>query len=122
VGEAHASTVVDKALEVVESYHDRIQTLEHQTLLKNKLKTVQARMWMLIYRKSFLNYEIVHILSGDLVLHKRTMGPIKQLVHGLRRYDLARVTALADDTPGTEVKGFMSHKAKVYLVSLHLSG
>jgi hypothetical protein len=58
----------------------------------------------------------VHILSGDLILHKRTMEPIKQLVYGLRRYDLARATALADDNPNVEIKGFMSHKAKVYLV------
>lgn len=45
------------------------------------------------------------------------MEPIKQLVYGLRRYDLARATAVVDDTPGVEVKGFMSHKAKVYLAS-----
>jgi len=44
------------------------------------------------------------------------MEPIKQLVYGLRRYDLARVTALADGVPDAEIKGFMSHKAKVYLV------
>jgi hypothetical protein len=44
------------------------------------------------------------------------MEPIKQLVYGLRRYDLARATALANDNPNAEVKGFMSHKAKVYLV------
>jgi len=44
------------------------------------------------------------------------MEPIKQLVYGLRRYDLARVAALMGDTPDAEVKGFMSHKAKVYLV------
>jgi len=94
--------VVDKALEVVEAYHDKIQTLEHETLLKNKLKTVRA----------------LHILSGDLILHKRTMEPIKQLVYGLRRYDLARVAALVGETPGAEVKGFMSHKAKVYLADV----
>jgi len=93
---------VDRALEVVEAYHDKIQTLEHETLLKNKLKTVRA----------------LHILSGDLILHKRTMEPIKQLVYGLRRYDLARVAALMGDTPDAEVKGFMSHKAKVYLADV----
>ncbi|KAL0951823.1 hypothetical protein HGRIS_008489 [Hohenbuehelia grisea] len=38
----------------------------------------------------------VHILSGDLILHKRTIDPIKTVVYGLRRYDLDRCAALAD--------------------------
>lgn len=64
---------------------------------------------------------IVHILSGDLILHKRTLGPIKTVIYGLRRYDLDRCAALVDTSntePGAKVEGFMSHKAKIYLVRL----
>lgn len=64
----------------------------------------------------------VHILSGDLILHKRTMEPIKTMIYGLRRYDLDRCAALVDmaDPKNADVKvvGFMSHRAKIYLVSL----
>jgi hypothetical protein len=62
----------------------------------------------------------VHIVSGDLVLHKRTLDPIKTLVYGLRRYDVDRCAALVDDsdpaTAGQPIVGFMSHKSKIYLV------
>jgi hypothetical protein len=85
-------------------------------LLKNKLKTVRARKLLTRSRGICIHLLAVHILSGDLILHKRTMEPIKQLVYGLRRYDLARATAFANDNPNADVKGFMSHKAKVYLV------
>jgi hypothetical protein len=39
---------------------------------------------------------IVHTLSGDITLHKRTLEPIKTLIYGLRRYDLERSAALID--------------------------
>jgi hypothetical protein len=62
----------------------------------------------------------VHILSGDLILHKRTLEPIKTLVYGLRRYDVDRCAALIDNSDlahaGTPLVGFMSHKSKIYLV------
>jgi hypothetical protein len=61
----------------------------------------------------------VHILSEDLILHKRTFEPIKTLIYGLRRYDLDRCVALVDQskvTDNVKVEGFMSHKAKIYLV------
>jgi len=38
----------------------------------------------------------VHILSGDLIIHKRTLEPIRTMVYGLRRYDLERCRAVAD--------------------------
>lgn len=38
----------------------------------------------------------VHILSGDLILHKRTIAPIKTMIYGLRRYDVDRSIALAN--------------------------
>ena len=62
----------------------------------------------------------VHILSGDLILHKRTLEPIKTLVYGLRRYDDDKCRALIDfsDPANKDVKvvGFMSHTSKIYLV------
>lgn len=64
----------------------------------------------------------VHILSGDLILHKRTLDPIKTLIYGLRRYDIDRTAALVDssDPANQDVKivGFMSHKAKIYLADV----
>lgn len=38
----------------------------------------------------YLSIAVVHIISGDLTLHKRTLGPLSQLVYGLRRYDVDR--------------------------------
>lgn len=61
----------------------------------------------------------MHILSGDLILHKRTLEPIRTLIYGLRRYDFDRCAALADASEAgavVKVEGFMSHKAKIYLV------
>lgn len=65
----------------------------------------------------------VHVLGGDLALHKRTLAPIKSLVYGLRRYDVDRCKALLGSVdPHADVdigRGYMSHQAKVYLVSAH---
>ena len=59
----------------------------------------------------------MHILQGDLILHKRTLEPIKTVIYGLRRYDVDRVLALRENTDGnTKVEGYMSHKSKIYLV------
>lgn len=64
-------------------------------------------------------------MSGDLILHKRTLQPIKTLVYGLRRYDRDRCAALVDTSTtdpvtGAPVKvhieGYMSQKATIYLV------
>lgn len=62
----------------------------------------------------------MHILQGDLILHKRTLEPIKTLVYGLRRYDVDRVAALEENIdPTRKVQGYMSHKSKIYLVCRH---
>jgi hypothetical protein len=70
----------------------------------------------------------VHILSGDLTQHKRTLAPFKSLVYGLRRYDLDRCIAVATssaedpataDAASQNVVGYMSHKSKVYLADVH---
>ena len=67
-----------------------------------------------------IRHPVVHVLSGDLTLHKRTLAPLKSLVYGLRRYDLDRCKALvtsSDPNAGTDNgKGFLSHQARVYLV------
>jgi len=50
-------------------------------------------------------------------MHKRTLEPIKTIIYGLRRYDVDRCAALLDqDQSNQKVEGFMSHKAKIYLV------
>ena len=62
----------------------------------------------------------VHILQGDLILHKRTLEPIKTLVYGLRRYDADRVAALSETVdPSVKVQGYMSHKSKIYLADVY---
>jgi hypothetical protein len=63
----------------------------------------------------------VHILSGDLILHKRTLEPLKTMIYGLRRYDVDRCAALIDNSDpknkDVQAVGFMSLKAKIYLAS-----
>lgn len=49
------------------------------------------------------HFPLVHILSGDLILHKRTLEPIRTMVYGLRRYDQERSRAL-EDTMALEMK------------------
>ncbi|TFK24266.1 hypothetical protein FA15DRAFT_656030 [Coprinopsis marcescibilis] len=77
--------VVDRVLEVMDEYQAKIHRLEHQILMHPSMHTV----------RSFTDLA-VHILSGDLIMHKRTLDPIKTMINGLRRYDLDRCIALAD--------------------------
>ncbi|KAI0271450.1 hypothetical protein BC834DRAFT_859558 [Gloeopeniophorella convolvens] len=97
--------IVDGALEVVDEYHARLNKLERTVLIKSKVSTVRS----------------LHILSGDLILHKRTLGPIKTLIYALRRYDLDRTAACFDLAPSADQKvvGYMSHKSKIYLADVH---
>ncbi|CUA70320.1 hypothetical protein RSOLAG22IIIB_00675 [Rhizoctonia solani] len=96
--------VVDDAVEVVDKYHNVILKMERSILLKPNMKTVRG----------------LHIISGDLTLHKRTLGPLSQLIYGLRRYDLDRCKALAGSAGREgEVTGYLSHQAKVYLADVH---
>ncbi|KAJ7510487.1 magnesium transporter [Mycena galericulata] len=98
--------VVDKALEVIDAYHVKIKKFEREILLKPKIGTVRN----------------LHILSGDLILHKRTLEPIRTVIYGLRRYDVDRAAALIDMTAegneNVKVTGFMSHKSKIYLADV----
>ncbi|VDB86254.1 unnamed protein product [Peniophora sp. CBMAI 1063] len=95
--------IVDGALEVVEEYHAKINKLERAVLIKPQVKTVRD----------------LHILSEDLILHKRTLGPIKTLVYGLRRYDVDRCAALVEGGSTEPVVGYMSHKSNIYLADVH---
>jgi len=97
--------VVDKTLEVVDAYHERILELEKDVLVRPNMAAVRA----------------LHILSGDLTLHKRMLEPIKTMIYGLRRYDVDRVAALMDEssTPNAVIEGFMSHKSKIYLADVY---
>ncbi|KAF9564956.1 magnesium transporter [Agrocybe pediades] len=99
--------IVDKAIEVVDKYHANIHKFEREILLRSDVSTVRD----------------LHILSGDLILHKRTLDPIKTLIYSLRRYDVDRCAALIDssDPANADVKvvGFMSHKAKIYLADVY---
>ncbi|KAF8079139.1 magnesium transporter [Lyophyllum atratum] len=98
--------IVDNALEVIDEYHAKINKFERAILLKPNVKIVRH----------------LHILSGDLILHKRTLEPIKTLIYGLRRYDVDRCAALIDMSDpanaGVKVVGFMSHKSKIYLADV----
>ena len=57
-------------------------------------------------------------------MHKRTLGPVKSLIYGLRRYDVDRTAACLDlpVSGDQKVTGYMSHKAKIYLVRPSLHG
>jgi len=127
--------VVDRVLEVMDEYQDKIHQLEHDILLKPKMKIMRS----------------LHVLSGELIMHKRTLDPIKAMVYGLRRYDQERCVALAqmareapprwksnrktgmdvvDDVSSSDfgartaslhndrVSGYMSHSAKIYLADV----
>ncbi|KAH9082257.1 hypothetical protein EDB83DRAFT_2503350 [Lactarius deliciosus] len=92
--------VVDAVLEVVDEYHARLSLLEQRVLIQSKVSTVRSH----------------------LILHKRTLEPIKALVYALRRYDVDRTAACLDLTSTSgdrKVVGFMSHKAKIYLADVH---
>lgn len=100
--------IVDEALDVVDKYQDALTKLESAILIKPKMRLVRS----------------LHIMSGDLALRKRSLEPIKSLVFGLRRYDRDRCVAVAASEGATEleiseIKGFMSHKAKIYLADVH---
>lgn len=110
-------------MEVVEEYQQKILKLEHDVLIKPSMKSVRYRKsWLVCDRTAHLtSVTEVHMISGDLTLHKRTLEPIKTLVYGLRRYDVDRCAALinAQRMDVSKVEGFMSHKAKIYLADVY---
>ncbi|KAG6909489.1 hypothetical protein DXG01_017211 [Tephrocybe rancida] len=107
-------TAVDRALEIMDEYQKKIHQVEHDVLLSPGLDTIRS----------------LHILSGDLIMHKRTLDPIKVMLYSLRHHDLDRCVALAkhaqaeaglatlSSAPGTpNVQGYLTYTAKLYLVS-----
>lgn len=86
------SLIADKALEVVDAYKDKITKFERKVMLRPTIGTVRN----------------LHILSEDLILHRRTLAPIKSVVYALRRYDVDRTAVLDISAAGTKVEGFMS--------------
>ncbi|KAF5346159.1 hypothetical protein D9758_009966 [Tetrapyrgos nigripes] len=119
--------IVDKALEVIDEYHSMINKFEAEILLSPSMKTVRNCKSFLfqVYGASTngRNANAVHIFSGDLIMHKRTLEPIKTLIYGLRRYDLDRAAALVDTSleanKDVKIVGYMSHKSKIYLADVH---
>ncbi|KAJ7684765.1 hypothetical protein DFH06DRAFT_1156563 [Mycena polygramma] len=125
--EALLDLIVDRILEVMDQYQDKIHQLEHDILMKPDMSTVRS----------------LHILSGDLIMHKRTLEPIKSMLYGLRRYDQDRWAAmqLGNNTPSNKRQvhadrdasdaglgvgvgvgahtwgreGYLSHNSKIYL-------
>ncbi|KAJ6562659.1 hypothetical protein B0H19DRAFT_101692 [Mycena capillaripes] len=99
--------ITDKALEVVDAYQDKIKKFERKIMLKPTIDTVRN----------------LHILSADLILHRRTLTPIKTVVYGLRRYDLDRAATLMDGSAkhNEDIKlvGFMTQKSLIYLADTH---
>lgn len=85
----------------MDQYQIKIRKLEHDILLHPEMHSV--RSCTLAQFPPLQNMELigtspksVHILSGDLILHKRTLDPIKTMIYGLRRYDLDRCMAIAN--------------------------
>ncbi|KAF7322699.1 CorA-like protein [Mycena chlorophos] len=129
VVEALLDLIVDRILEVMDKYQERIHDLEHQILVKPGMGTVRR----------------LHILSGDLIMHRRTLEPIKTMLSGLRRYDHERCAAMgfglaaaaqtqnvnannsksaaatdafdpnAPKDPAWDQQGYLSYKSKIYL-------
>ncbi|KAJ6489813.1 hypothetical protein C8R45DRAFT_991870 [Mycena sanguinolenta] len=100
------SLVTEKALEVVTAYQDKIKKFERKILVRPTIDTVRD----------------LHVLSADLILRRRTLGPIKTVVYGLRRYDVDRAAALTEVSTsgkGAKVAGFMSHRSLIYLADVH---
>ena len=90
---------MDRVLEVVDEYQVKINKLERDILLHPVMDSVRSRTCSCFSSCFFSgpHHEFqVHILSGDLIMHKRTLEPIRTMVYGLRRYDLERCHAVAD--------------------------
>ena len=117
---------MDSALQVIDEYQGNILKLEEAILLKPKMTTVRHRTHYYHHPICSIDaFSAVHVMSGDLILHKRTLGPIKTLIYGLRRYDRDRCAALIDTSQmdnvtgapiKVQVEGYMSQKATIYLV------
>ncbi|THU93900.1 hypothetical protein K435DRAFT_757022 [Dendrothele bispora CBS 962.96] len=91
--------IVDKALEIVEEYRHAIDRLEASVQLNPSMDTVRN----------------LHILYGDLILHKMALESIKTLVYDLI-HDRDRVAVLTDTSLSADkdvpIVGYMSRNSK----------
>ncbi|KAG8807764.1 hypothetical protein FRC17_004275, partial [Serendipita sp. 399] len=105
--EALLDLVVDRALDIVDRFHENILACERSILLKPKMNTVRE----------------LHFLSAELSARRRALDPVKTLIYGLRRYDQERCVAIAESSgslvEGEKIQGFLSHKSKIYLADVH---
>ncbi|MBW0493814.1 hypothetical protein O181_033529 [Austropuccinia psidii MF-1] len=109
--------IVDQALDVVEAFRSKLTSLEAKVLVSPDLDTVRH----------------LHVLSGELLLLKRTLTPLSTLVHGIMNHDpserkvvnyravqrassgdglLEDGQSIATSVPGG---GFISSQARLYL-------
>ncbi|CAJ0635232.1 17212_t:CDS:10 [Entrophospora sp. SA101] len=86
--EAVIDTVVDLAMPIVDSYRHQIADLEGKLLIRPKMT---------------YSHEL-HMISGELVLLKRTLGPVQSLVTLLREHE--------------DKKDFISSLAKTYFMDV----
>ena len=117
--------MVDRAIDIVDRFHESILKLEREILLNPKMNSVRdcARSQLLFNHPLMIG--LVHSLSAEVTQRRRELDPVKTLIYGLRRYDSDR--ALAAEECAVEDKahhggpgaGFLSHKAKVYLADVH---
>lgn len=109
--------IVDQALDVVEAFRSRLTSLEAAVLVNPKLDTVRH----------------LHVLSGELLLLKRTLTPLSSLVHRIRNHDASdeRISGRSNlvcgpsgsksdepqciDNNPSNPTGFISPQARVYL-------
>ena len=92
---------MDRVLEIMDEYQDKIYEIEHDILLNPGMSIVRRCTSPLpssLFPSLLVTYPtpVVHILSGDFIMHKRILEPIKSMIYGLRRYDLDRSIALAE--------------------------
>ncbi|TEB32375.1 hypothetical protein FA13DRAFT_1790699 [Coprinellus micaceus] len=65
--ESLVDLVVDRILEVMDEYQVKINNLERDILISPSMDAVRS----------------LHVISGDLIMHKRTLDPIKTMIFGL---------------------------------------
>jgi len=82
---------------MVDEYKIRIDILERHILLHPDMDAVRSRkhdLWLML--PGLIAHASVHILSGDLMMRKRTLGPIRTMISGLRQYDHDKCVALTE--------------------------
>ncbi|TFK60121.1 hypothetical protein BDN72DRAFT_905249 [Pluteus cervinus] len=102
--------VVDRVLELTDIYQAQIQQLEHDTLLHAGVKIIRR----------------LHILSADVIIHKRRLEPMKTLIQRICRHDdegaqngaLNVPPGTATTNGGMSTAGYFSSEARMYLADV----